>query len=72
VLRNEALDDKMAALRVKANSERVESHFPYGFPYVFIVIGIVRDLIVSDEEEALVVILEAEPVLQRARVMPEV
>jgi len=36
------------------------------------VIGIVGHLIVRDEEEALVVILETEPVLQRARVVPEV
>ncbi len=63
---------KWLALRVEADGEPVERDLPHGLAHAVDVIGVVGDLVVGDEEEALVLVLQAHPVLERARIVPEV
>ena len=72
VLRHHALDDVVAADRVETHGEPVERHLPHGCAHAVDVIGVVRHLVVGDEEEALVLLLQPHPVLERAGVMPKV
>ncbi len=72
VLRHLALDDEVIALRVEPDGQPVERHLPHGPPHVLDVIDVVRHLVVGDEEEALVLVLQLEPLLERAGIVSEV
>jgi hypothetical protein len=72
MLRYQALDNEAACLRVKPHSQPVERHFPDGVPHARKITRVVRDLVVSDEEVAVVFTLQLDPVLECARIMPEV
>ena len=45
---------KLAAFRVKPNCQPVERHFPDGVAHAWKVVRVVRDLVVGDEEVAVV------------------
>ena len=61
------LDD----MPVAYHGEPIERYLEDRPPDEIDVVGIVGDLVVSDEEEALVLVLQAYPVLQGARIMPK-
>ena len=63
---------KLAAFGVKPNGQPVERHFPDGVAHARKVVRVVRDLVVGDEEVAVVFVLQLDPVFERARIVPEV
>lgn len=72
MLRHRAFDDEAAAFRIKPNCQPVERHFPDGTAHAWKVVRVVRDLVVGDEERAVVFVLQLDPVFERARIVPEV
>ena len=72
MLGHEALDHEVRALGVEPDGEPVGGDLDHGVADAVDVVGVVGDLVVGDEEEALVLVLEAEPVFEGARVVAEV
>ena len=73
VLDDVALDEEHALLRVEAGGEEVRRHFERVLLHLRRV-GVVggERVVVGDEEVALVLVLHADPVMQRAHVVAEV
>src|SRR5512139_4064554 len=72
MLRDQALDEERAVIRVQPHRKPVEGHLPDSVPYASDVVGIVRDLVVGNQKVGLVVMLQAHPVLERAGIVAEV
>ncbi len=73
MLRNMRLDEDAASLRVETTSEKVESDLIHILLQTT-GIGVLRSerVIVRDEEVALIVVLELNPVVERAHVVAKV
>ena len=69
MFRDQALDDEGAAFRIEAHGKPIERHLPHRLAHARHVVGVVRHLIVGDQERAVVTGLQLHPVLERARVM---
>ena len=72
VLRDQALDDERTLLGVQPHREPVERDLPNRLPHSRDLIRVVRDLIVGDQEIAVVGPLKPQPVLESASVVPQV
>ena len=73
VLHDVALDEEHALLRIEAGGEKIHRHFERVLFHrggVGVVGG--ERVVVGDEEVALVLVLHADPVMQRAHVVAEV
>src|SRR5262249_47444513 len=73
MLRHVRLDEHGAALGIKPGGKPVEKHFNRVLLYLGC-IGVIRSegMPVGDEEEALVLVLHAYPVIERADIIAEV
>ena len=72
MLRHEALDDEVTSLRIQSDGEPVERNLPHRIAHTADVVCVVGHLVVRDQEEALVLLLQSQPVLERPRVVAEV
>src|SRR5262245_3557083 len=68
---DEAFNEKGTAFWIEPYREPVERHFPYGLPHSRHIIDVVGDLVIGDQEVAIVVVLQLHPILERATVMPK-
>ena len=63
---------KLATFGIKPNCQPVERHFPDGVAHAWKIARVVRDLVVGDEEVAVVFVLQLDPVFERTRIVAEV
>ena len=62
---------KLLVSGVQADCEPIERHLPDGVTDARDVVRVVRDLVIGDEEVALVLVLQANPVFERASIVAE-
>ena len=72
VLRHPAFDDEAGPFRIEADREPVERHFPDSVANARKVLRVIGELVVGDQEVAVIFILQLEPVFESAGVMAEV
>jgi hypothetical protein len=64
MLRHEALDDEVADRGIEPHRQPIEGHFPHRLAHAGNVVRIVRDLVIGNQEIAVILPLQLHPVLE--------